>query len=513
VVGYIFCGDGEPAASTQVKLIPVGHDPSAAIGTDNLMVDTTDIRGCYLFDKVIHGKYNVQALHLTKRTRMLITGVEAAQDTTIVPSDSLMIPGSIALILPEDNPEGYAAIPGTDIVLYAAAGSTKIVLDSVPPGLIPEIRYVAQGDTAVMSRQYIPVKSSDTTILSNLLWKYQMSITLNTSAAGADTKNNVYGFPVLVRLSSANFHFTEAKSDGSDIRFTSSSGDALPFEIEQWDAVTEHAAVWVKVDTVYGNDSTQKFIMYWGNIAASDLSKSTDVFDTAAGFQGVWHMNEIGNISANDATNNDFDGTAYHMSASESNSGMIGNARTFDGDSSYITMPNTADSKLDFPQDGYFTISAWVYADTIDNVYRTILTKGYEQYFLQLSYFPGDDPLWQFSVFRKEDNWNMSHTGAIQKQWVLLTGVRQGTDQYLYCNGVLVANTSAVYPQNTSRNTTNDLSIGRFLKEATYPTNFGYCFFKGSIDEVRICSVARNSDWIKLSYMNQKTDNRLVEIK
>jgi hypothetical protein len=302
-------------------------------------------------------------------------------------------------------------------------------------------------------------------------------------------------------------------ADGSDLRFTSKTGISLPFEIERWDPANSHGEIWVTVDTILGNNSSQSIMMYWGNPAASPLSKNSDVFDTIDGFQGVWHLGDGTEDSIGDATNNRYSGVSPDTANPSIVNGIIGNCREFDGTADCITIPNTAESKLNFPEDGYFTLSAWAYADTFDNVYRTIATKGYEQYFLQLSYFPGDKPLWQFSVFREDDNWNMSHIAGTEKKWMLLTGVRQGTSQYLYCNGELVANTSSVYDQKATQNTTNDFSIGRFLQEATFPTNFGYCYFKGMIDEVRVCSVTRSPDWIKLCYMNQRSDDKLVQFK
>ena len=181
-------------------------------------------------------------------------------------------------------------------------------------------------------------------------------------------------------------------------------------------------------------------------------------------------------------------------------------------------MPNTADSRLNFAQDGYFTVSAWVYADTFDGEFRTIVAKGYRQYFLQLSNFP-EKNLWQFSVFREENHWNMSHTKAVgaEKQWVQLTGVRQGTTQYLYYNGELKG-TNRRYIQPlipdslTTRSTADDFIIGRFLTEAEFPIN-GPCYFKGMIDEVRVSSTARSADWIKLCYMNQRSDDKLVQFR
>jgi hypothetical protein len=89
----------------------------------------------------------------------------------------------------------------------------------------------------------------------------------------------------------------------------------------------------------------------------------------------------------------------------------------------------------------------------------------------------------------------------------------QGDRQFLFCNGDLVDSTANVWAMAKGMGFTRmpkDLSIGGFLEPVTFPQNDGYCFFKGSIDEVRICSAALGVDWIRLCYMNQRRDDRLV---
>ncbi len=504
----------------------------AAIGDS--MIDTSDSDGRYSFRNVAPGIYNVQALQLKQRTRMLVTGLEVDSGTTTVPPETLREPGVIRfLLLGSTEHNGYAIIPGTDIATFVAMGSMDILLDSVPAGRIPEVRYTVLGDTVSISRQGVDVVAADTTILADPSWHYSRRIVLNTSAAGAGISGDLYGFPVLIRLTPDDFDFTQAKTGGADLRFSSSYGSPLHHEIEQWDSAAQSAAIWVGVDTVRGNDSTQSIMMYWGastpstgsgtsgtsGTSATSQSNGAAVFDTAGGFQGVWHLGEGGNTVALDATANRFDGTSYNMAATAPASGAIGEARTFDGDSSYITMPNTANGKLNFAEDGHYTLSAWVRADALDNKYRTIAAKGFRQYFLQVSQIPNPN-LWQFSTFKDTSEWNMSHTPAAENQWVLVTGVKYGDQQDLYVNGELIVKSDATgrtydqKPMIILRDTSENFTIGRFFNEATYPlSGAGYCYFEGAIDEVRICSTARSAHWIKLCYMNQRSDDRLVQFE
>jgi hypothetical protein len=91
--------------------------------------------------------------------------------------------------------------------------------------------------------------------------------------------------------------------------------------------------------------------MCWGNPNAAAQSNPAAVFDTTAGFAGVWHLNEAGNGAASDATANHFNGIPYGM-ASAAASGIIGNARHFDGVTNYLQVHGTASGKLNFPQNG-----------------------------------------------------------------------------------------------------------------------------------------------------------------
>ena len=347
-------------------------------------------------------------------------------------------------------------------------------------------------------------------------WSHSRKLLLNTTATGAGITANVLQFPILVRLTKANFNFGEALVYGADLRFTKSDGRFLPYEIERWDAANNLAEVWVKADTVYGNDSTHYVNMYWGASAgsAATLSNSAAVFDTAAGFQGVWHLAEAGNSVAKDATINGFSGIPYGMTAASSVSGAIGIARNFDGSSSYIQMTGTATGKLNFGQNGFYAVSAWVYADTLDygadsNASRhdlTIVAKDNCQYTLKC--FRTD---FAFVQYMDATGWESSISPAVIATWKYIVGVCAGTRQYLYVDGICMADSVNFFETSTRpRSTASDVTIG---KTPPGTNSWSPYFFKGALDEVRIYSVAVSADWIKLCYMNQRTDEKLIVIK
>lgn len=514
VTGSINDSCGRPASNTVVTILPRYFNPLADSAELPLAMDTTDSSGRYRLSVSHRGVYTLQAVENVSGLRLLVNNISVTTDTSYVKSANLSIPGLIEIVIPENSNDltsGYMYIPGTTIYAQLLDDRERVVVDSVPPGVISVLVYNPPDTTSAMTvRQEILVESGKTTVISNPFWKYSTRIFLNTTATGADVDGDVFDFPVLIRLNGDNFDFSKTLSGGADLRFSKSDQTALSFEIERWDPGNQCAEVWVRTDTVYGNDSTQFIILYWGNQNSGAVSNSAAVFDTSLGYQGVWHLGDEVYDSISDATANMYHGSSPKGARPSVGEGIIGNCLVFDGVDDFILMENTASSTLDFPQEGKYSISAWVYIDAFDNRSHCIVSKGYEQYYMRLTYFPTNSPLWEFVQFSETVNWQVSSSSASSGEWIFLTGVRDGASQMLYCNGVLVDSTTDNWPQGYMRNTSNDLTIGRFLEEVTFPTNDGFCFYKGSIDEVRIMDKAYGTEWIRLSYMNQRKDDRLV---
>src|SRR5687768_8869556 len=83
-------------------------------------------------------------------------------------------------------------------------------------------------------------------------WSYSQTITLDTTAAGANVLEDVRQYPLAVLLDRSRFDFNQARADGADIRFFDSAGRALPHAIELWDKPAGSAAIWVLLDQVRG---------------------------------------------------------------------------------------------------------------------------------------------------------------------------------------------------------------------------------------------------------------------
>jgi hypothetical protein len=505
VSGKIVDSCGNPAENTLVQLFPNLYNPAGdSAHNAGSFSDTTNANGEFVISDVQKGTYNLCALNLLNGTRTLSPGITVSNaNNLLVPPSVLKKPGVIVVGLPDSLKAagGFVYIPGTaryEQIDSASVARKAVVFDSVP------------ADVAVSFLLNSPPVLKNTIILSDSLQVfpgdtvysakvYTRKLIFNTTASGADVSENVCNFPVLIRLTNSNFDFSKAQPNGNDIRLQKATGAPLPFEIERWDAAAQKAEIWVKLDTIYGNDSTHFITLYWGlGSAATGASNSAAVFDTANGFQGVWHMSQS-QSPVLDATANHYDGTLSDT-APTATTGAIGICQQFNGMSNYIRMLGTASSRLNFPENGTYSVSAWVYVDTLDTTIQKIIEKNNLQYKLQIDQFEN----WSFSEYENATGYDLTNSAATAKTWVFLVGVRSGLQQYLYVNGMPVNSTIAPLSYSKNRDTTTDLAIGKSAQ-----SSYGV-FFNGKIDEARVENRDHGADWILLCYMNQRPDDRLV---
>jgi hypothetical protein len=508
--GVIVNSTGAPVAKIPVNLLPAGYDPVTHEKLPAQWLTFTDEKGGYHIDSIAAGTYSLEAGSSSTGLKALVKGIKIGGNKVemVVDTGRLQKTGTILIQLNGFKPHSgdYIYLPGTNSFTVITAGDStagKTTITGVPSGTFTDLIYVAAADsqhTDLLSDTMM-VYSGDTVALDFAAWKYSRPLFLNTSVSGADIQENLYNFPVLVRLTDATFDFSQAKSGGEDIRFAKSDGTLLPFEIERWNAAVGKSEIWVKVDSVRRNDSTQYIKMYWGNPDAAGSSNSSMVFDTVTGFQGVWHMGQEANTTAFDATANHYDGTPSGMDATSSVEGVIGNAQRFNGTSGFISLPGTAGSKLNFPQGGNFTLSAWVYTETLNNAAHYVISKSNNSYNLDLS----SKKLWE--IYDVEDGLGLQSIYAqpTLKQWKYLTGVCKGNDMRLYVDGVCM-DSIPVITSGVSHDSKFDVQIGK-----RSDSDYGYWY--GMLDEVCIMNVALSPNWIKLCYINQSADNKFVLFK
>ncbi len=333
-------------------------------------------------------------------------------------------------------------------------------------------------------------------------WSQARVITLNTSATGADIATDQSGFPVLINLSAQQADvFDGAEAGGADLRFATAQGAHLHYQIELWDKTARKAAIWVRVDIVKAAVAAQGLRLYWGKPGAPDSSDGKAVFRSADGYLGVWHLgNSVEDASAN--ANHGIDsGTAAAAD------GRIGGARYFENPEpyvktgKYIALGNPAGMNIA----GKVTFEAWVKWIRRDG-HRIIICHGAAA---------GSNSETVLRIGETSDYRAGTWTGsahyatllaptADSNAWVHLAGVHTGSSWLLYRNGRQV---SQLADSNGAKPSPGAWRIG-----AEYASASVTRYFHGWLDEVRLSNIARNPDWIKLGYENQKDAQTLVTI-
>ncbi|MEI8373081.1 MAG: DUF2341 domain-containing protein [Planctomycetota bacterium] len=360
---------------------------------------------------------------------------------------------------------GYQSmLSPADEALVGAYLAAKYGIDTAYPPLPP---------TGLKSATLAP---GETAAVKYRGWQHSGSLVLLTTPEGANLPATASeeNFPVLVRLNKDWFNFSEAKANGEDIRFATSTGTPLAYQIDEWDAAAGTASIWVRVPTIEGN-ARQEIKMYWGKADAKSESSGSAVFNRSNGYLSVWHMNDQVKDDAGTVASTDMGTTSA--------SGMIGRARHFAGPKGI----NCGEKITAYPfASSPHTSEAWINAEKFNT---TILNWG-----------KGDGVNMRATSTPAHISIN-NHAGSIhatsvlrKSEWVQVVHTYNGQGGQIYINGRL--DIPAATPATMQILTPVRMQIG--------------VGFFGDLDEVRISKVARSADWVKLQYENQKTLQTLV---
>ncbi len=314
-------------------------------------------------------------------------------------------------------------------------------------------------------------------------WHHSGSVFILTTPEGANLPATaaVEGFPVLVRLHKDFFHFSQAKANGEDLRLSSSQGEPLAYQIEEWDVTQGVASIWVRIPKIAGH-ARQEVKLHWGKADAASQSNGAAVFNDSNGYLSVWHMNETGKDDVGTLKSTDT-GTA-------ATSGIVGQARRFSGQKGIGGGEKIASYPVGAAS---HSTEAWFRAEK-SNV--TILGWGNEgggrgsKVRMQLRSPP--------HVHIDSDFSDVNGYAKIPLgEWVHVAHTYHNGDGKIYINGKLDAAATPLLAIKTPAR----LWIGGWYN------NYD---FVGDIDEVRISQVARSADWVRLEYENQKPFQTVV---
>ena len=304
-------------------------------------------------------------------------------------------------------------------------------------------------------------------------WAHKKRLSFDTTASGSELKADVSQLPLLLRLHSGNFTFSEAKPDGTDLRFFAADGKtALSYHIENFDPDNELANVWVSVPKLSANSQADAIIVAWGNPKAPSAVSAKATYDATQLL--VQHFSQ----DFKDATSNSNHGVSSGVKTAPN--GPVGESGIFDGNAKLAVEKSAT---LKFPSGASLTLSTWVKPSGNDNANLIQIGEG------KTSLTWGLANGVMFIASGKEQSKASAALSA--GAWQHLAVVLDAGKADFYLNGSPIGGGSF-----SSSETSGNTTIGEGLR--------------GELDELTVSGSARSLDYIKALYASQEADSLLM---
>ena len=313
-----------------------------------------------------------------------------------------------------------------------------------------------------------------------LTWGYKAQLRIT----GYNRAEALTNFPVLILIGTnvPGFAYAQmaAPMNAGDLRFTDEGERTLlNYEPDAW-ATGSVSTVWVQVPVLTNNASVW---MYWGNPSrTAPLACTTNgaVWDDT--FRGVWHLSEASGTLL-DSTRNRNNGTRTGTTAGP---GEIGGAQVFNSAGSQQIDCGNGASLQSFTN---LTLSMWVKPTALTGE-RGLASKWSGTWCWVLNHdgtdVAGRQGLWF-------NGWKTAATAVSTGRWShVAVSYSQGEGAMaFYLNG---------QPDGTAAQATGP-ATGANLRFGTRQDG-GTSYFDGSMDEIRVESVKRSSNWVWACYLN-----------
>jgi len=333
-------------------------------------------------------------------------------------------------------------------------------------------------------------------------YNYKRKITLgqNSKVSGGPHTD----FPIVVAESQDYLKTTtnggKVENDyGYDIIFTSDSdGDTvLDHEIEYYSSSTGELVAWVKIPSLSSNTD---IYMFYGN---------SDISSTQEDISGVWsndysyvsHMVDSGYAGTRSSVHSSGGGfKKSHNGPTQATHCKIGPCQLFDGVDDYIYMEYNYDLNQGYAD---FTAEAWAYPDSsFADSYSSVMyfgnggVNGQDGWLMR--FYNSTDKVY----FHMGDD-NLYNLGGIYLQNAAINNdawnyLAVTVDRDVGYQGYVDNVAGNSYATNTEANFIGgvyDVGIGKDWSSTDY-------FWQGYIDEVRISSTTRSTDWMTTGYNN-----------
>ena len=288
--------------------------------------------------------------------------------------------------------------------------------------------------------------------------------------AGTTTLQN---FPVLVKISESavpGFRYSDCAAGGTDLSFADAAGNALPFDVDTWNA-SGTSLVWVLLPEVSPGGETS-FKMGWAD--PNPPAANAAAVWTGSGHKGVWHMNAA---SPADASGSGNGGTA--AGGATTAAGRIGSALSLPTTSDYVSCgSNQSNAEL---KDA-FTVEAWVNPDSYSGK-RAFFGKNE---FISIK-TDGQTAIWVTTPGKTDHKFTGLSLPAAKTWWHIAITFQMNSSNgcKVYVNGAPVASQTASTIVNQTGST--EMWLGKNQWGENYT---------GLLDEVRLAVGIRSADWI-----------------
>ena len=487
--------NGEVASGSVIKVYPKDY-----IQGETIKTYVADESGNFTISTLEHGEYSIE-INDAKTHASLFSLLFFSNTTDTTLEDKVILPyaelsGTIESLSTENV---RVQISGLDRTSELDV-SGSFIFDNLPEGeytleVVSETQeLITIPNIQATSEQTLDIIVSDSGIM------YEKKILINAPQAGIE--EDLYNFPLLVRLNSTNFDFASAEKN---IHITKTNGTALPYEIEQWDELREIGVIWVGVDTVHSVQPTVLSIKWGEGIS----TKESQVFSSSNSFGGVWHLDDSANIS--NAVDTTMLSENFEVGTID---GIIGSSFNFTNMKFILLSP---EAFADVDQE--VTISLWQYGVDVDEEDPTVTmfdgrTTDTTLNHLLTVHLPwyhslavGPAIYWDAGDSAQNNSrlYESVEPEDYKAQWNQWTFTKNSVtaEMFIFKNG-------EVFQQGVRENSSMS-GIGIF-KIGDLSSDYNGKNYNGYLDEFRVSHVVRSDDWIKLSYENQKIGSSLVTI-
>lgn len=337
-------------------------------------------------------------------------------------------------------------------------------------------------------------------------WQKRLKISVDHN----DVDSNLTDFPLLLYLSTSSgiyndditCIFDDVGINRKKIALTTSDGTTQCYvEIEEWDAPSEEAWLWVKVPSI-SNTSDTGLYLYYDNTHSDNTDYVGDTGSIPAeavwdsNFTVVQHLHEVSGTHY-DSTSNGNDGTPYNGITQEA-SGKIDGADYLDGSNDYISYGDIAGFDTTDP----FSMFVWVKSTDEDGQFIAKMGgppyRGYQFLWWEdrISFFLINSWSSNCLLVRETATSSPYNDDAWHQIGVAYTGSGAVSGIELYVDGQVLATTNIFDTLTGSTITSTGLRVGR-RGDGSLP-------LAGTLDEVRISHMARSTAWIKAAYESER---------